>query len=110
MASPTDYQNLLQVIQKLDKRRRQVFVQAVIAEISLDKLKELGVNWGVLGTASDGKNVSVLGQSDPQAVLQQFITALATTGFSSFLTSNLTSTPVNFAVVLQAPWEATIFC
>ena len=102
MASPTDYQNLLQVIQKLDKRRRQVFVQAVIAEISLDKLKELGVNWGVLGTASDGKNVSVLGQYDPQAVLQQFITALATTGFSSFLTSNLTSTPVNFAVVLQA--------
>jgi general secretion pathway protein D len=102
MASPTDYQNLLQVIQKLDKRRRQVFVQAVIAEISLDKLKELGVNWGVLGTASDGKNVSVVGQYDPQAVIQQFITAFATTGFSSFLTSNLTSTPVNFAVVLQA--------
>ena len=39
MASPTDYQNLLQVIQKLDKRRRQVFVEAVIAEISLDKLE-----------------------------------------------------------------------
>jgi general secretion pathway protein D len=102
MASPTDYQNLLQVIQKLDKRRRQVFVQAVIAEISLDKLKELGVKWGMFGTASDGKNVSVVGQYDPQAVIQQLITAFATSGFSSFLASNLTSTPVNFAVVLQA--------
>lgn len=102
MASPTDYQNLLQVIQKLDKRRRQVFVQAVIAEISLDKLKDLGVKWGMFGTGSDGKNVSVVGQYDPQAVIQQLITAFATTGFSSFLSSNLTSTPVNFAAVLQA--------
>jgi general secretion pathway protein D len=102
MASPTDYQNLLQVIQKLDKRRRQVFVQALIAEISLDKLKDLGVKWGMFGTGSDGKNVSVVGQYDPQAVIQQLITAFATSGFSSFLSSNLTSTPVNFAAVLQA--------
>ncbi|HEX2768069.1 MAG TPA: type II secretion system secretin GspD, partial [Geobacteraceae bacterium] len=102
MASPTDYQNLLQVIQKLDKRRRQVFVQALIAEISLDKLKDLGVKWGMFGTGSDGKNVSVVGQYDPQAVIQQLIAALSTAGFSSFLSSNLTSTPVNFAAVLQA--------
>jgi general secretion pathway protein D len=102
MASPTDYQNLLQVIQKLDKRRRQVFVQALIAEISLDKLKDLGIKWGMFGTASDGKNISVVGQYDPQAVIQELIAALSTSGFSSFLTSNLTNTPVNFAAVLKA--------
>src|SRR6185369_3992390 len=48
MASPTDYQNLLQVIQKLDRKRRQVFVQALIAEVSLDRLKALGVQWGAI--------------------------------------------------------------
>ena len=51
MASPTDYQNLLQVVQKLDRKRRQVFVQASIVEVSLDKAKELGVQWGFFGGA-----------------------------------------------------------
>lgn len=54
MASPTDYQNLLQVIRKLDRRRRQVFVQALIAEISIDKLREIGTQIGVSGAGSEG--------------------------------------------------------
>lgn len=54
MASPTDYQNLLQVIRKLDRRRRQVFVQAFIAEISIDKLREIGTQIGVSGAGSEG--------------------------------------------------------
>jgi general secretion pathway protein D len=64
MASPTDYQNLLQVIQKLDKRRRQVFVQAVIAEISLDKLKDLGVQLGASGGGVTS-NIATAGAFDP---------------------------------------------
>lgn len=54
MASPTDYQNLLQVIRKLDRRRKQVFVQALIAEISIDKLREIGTQIGVSGAGTDG--------------------------------------------------------
>lgn len=54
MASPTDYQNLLQVIRKLDRRRRQVFVQALIAEVSIDKLREIGTQIGVSGAGTDG--------------------------------------------------------
>ena len=64
MASPADYQNLLQVIQKLDRRRRQVFVQALVAEVSLDKLRELGNQLGVAGAGSDG-NVAAAGVFDP---------------------------------------------
>ncbi len=86
MASPTDYQNLLQVIQKLDKRRRQVFVEALIAEISLDKLKELGLQWGMIGAASDGKYASVVGQYDPQGAISTILTTLATSGLSSLVT------------------------
>jgi general secretion pathway protein D len=64
MASPADYQNLLQVIQKLDKRRRQVFVQAVIAEISLDKLKDFGTQLAVSGGGVSG-NTAMAGVFDP---------------------------------------------
>lgn len=64
MASPADYQNLLQVIQKLDKRRRQVFVQAVIAEVSLDKAKEMGLQLSVSGGGVAG-NTAGAGIFDP---------------------------------------------
>ena len=64
--------------------------------------KELGVKWGMFGTGSDGKNVSVVGQYDPQAVIQQFITALATEQGSARFLPNLTSTPVNLPAVLKA--------
>jgi general secretion pathway protein D len=86
LASPGDYHNLLQVIQKLDRRRRQVFVQAVIAEISLDKLKELGTQIGVAGggvfgdTATAGvfDPFNILGQSTPQQIA--IVKALGTLG------------------------------
>jgi len=64
MASPTDYQNLLQVIQKLDRRRRQVFVQTLIAEVSLDKLREIGNQVGVAGAGTDGTTAAA-GVFDP---------------------------------------------
>jgi general secretion pathway protein D len=64
MASPNDYQNLLQVVQKLDRRRRQVFVQAIIAEITPDKLKDLGVQLGASGGGVKG-NTAVAGAFDP---------------------------------------------
>jgi general secretion pathway protein D len=64
MASPTDYQNLVQVVQKLDRRRRQVFVKALIAEVSLDKLREIGTQLGVGGAGTDG-NIAAAGVFDP---------------------------------------------
>jgi general secretion pathway protein D len=102
MASPTDYQNLIQVIQKLDKRRRQVFVQAVIAEVSLTKLKELGVQWGMLGAASDGKYASVAGSYDPQGSLSQITSILTALASGGFTLPALAGTPANFGVILKA--------
>jgi general secretion pathway protein D len=104
MASPTDYQNLLQVIQKLDKRRRQVFVQAVIAEISLDKLKDIGLKWGV---ASGGSNstISAVGAFDPQGVLttgSDLTNVLGALKAAGIAIPNLPGTSVNFGVVLKA--------
>ncbi|WP_197673843.1 type II secretion system secretin GspD [Halopseudomonas xinjiangensis] len=44
------------IIRQLDIRRAQVLVEAVIAEVSYDRAKELGVQWGV-GNESGGVGV-----------------------------------------------------
>ncbi len=42
VASPIDYETMKDVIQKLDIRRRQVYVEAAIVEMGLSKSRELG--------------------------------------------------------------------
>ncbi len=44
-ASPEMFRSLRSVIQKLDIRRAQVLIEAVIAEVQMDKTAELGVQW-----------------------------------------------------------------
>ena len=49
------YNNMRAVIDMLDVRRAQVFVEALIAEVTADKAAELGIQWqGVTGTNSAG--------------------------------------------------------
>jgi len=45
VAPLSEYQNIAQIIKTLDKRRKQVFVETMIVEASIDKLKELGAKW-----------------------------------------------------------------
>jgi general secretion pathway protein D len=62
VASATDYRNVVNVIRKLDVRRRQVFVEAVIMEVSLDDSKALGVALsGGIGIDMDGKKFPLFG-------------------------------------------------
>ena len=50
-AAPQDYEVLQDIIQKLDIVRSQVLVEAMIAEVSLEKAKEFGVEWYGIGTS-----------------------------------------------------------
>ncbi|MEF9475127.1 MAG: hypothetical protein L0958_00175 [Candidatus Mariimomonas ferrooxydans] len=47
VSSPANYPTIARVIKTLDKRRRQVYVEAMIIEASIDKLKELGSKWRI---------------------------------------------------------------
>jgi general secretion pathway protein D len=47
VGSPADYETMKDVIQKLDIRRRQVYVEAAIIEMSLAKQRELGFEFQV---------------------------------------------------------------
>jgi general secretion pathway protein D len=44
IASQSDYRSLVKVIRQLDKPRRQVFVEAVIMEVNLDRNSDFGMN------------------------------------------------------------------
>ncbi len=48
MAPEPVYNNLRAIIEKLDVRRAQVFVEALIVEVAADKAAELGIQWQAL--------------------------------------------------------------
>ena len=60
-APEPQYRQLRAVIDRLDARRAQVFVESLIAEVSADRAAEFGVQWqGALGGAGS-PNIGLLG-------------------------------------------------
>lgn len=53
-ASEPVYRNLRTIIDQLDARRAQVYIEALIVEVDANKLAELGVQWGTLGGGANG--------------------------------------------------------
>ena len=52
-APPKMMRSLMQIVDKLDIRRAQVLVEAIIVEVIADKTSELGVTWAVGGTGAN---------------------------------------------------------
>lgn len=52
------FEDIRAVIEKLDIRRAQVFVETIIAEVSVNKEAEIGVDWSGNRRTSDGEDVS----------------------------------------------------
>lgn len=53
-ASEPVYRNLRTIIDQLDARRAQVYIEALIVEVDATKLAEFGVQWGSLGGGANG--------------------------------------------------------
>jgi general secretion pathway protein D len=51
-APPKMMRSLMQIVDKLDIRRAQVLVEAIIVEVIADKTAELGITWAVEGASS----------------------------------------------------------
>ncbi len=101
MASPNDYSNLSQVIKKLDRRSKQVFVQVVIAEVSLDKSRALGVQAGAVAAGALGKYLQGGGMYDPFGT---FNSVLSNSAITALVGDKLkdTTRPVTGVALLQA--------
>ncbi len=115
VASPSDYQSLAQVIKQLDKRRRQVFVEAMIAEVSLAKIQEIGAKWRAMGT-SGGMPAIIggVGTIDSNAIqsIISGLSGLTLGGLAHYLTIPVTTTDSSGNVTttnLSVPGFAALF-
>ncbi|HET9446943.1 MAG TPA: type II secretion system secretin GspD [Steroidobacteraceae bacterium] len=111
-APPKIMRSIMGVVDKLDIRRLQVLVEAILVEVSENKTSELGVNWAVGNTDSDSTvpigtfNQTVGGASigsiaaaisDPENIDPTLLPSGLTLGAGRFLDSG-----TNFAVLLRA--------
>ncbi len=64
VGSLTQYKMVKEIVEKLDLRRRQVFVEAAILEVGLDNLNALGTNFNI-GATIEGDNLGFIGQQLP---------------------------------------------
>ncbi|HEC28732.1 MAG TPA: type II secretion system protein GspD [Gammaproteobacteria bacterium] len=106
-APPDIIRSLQRVISKLDIRRAQVLIEAIIAEVTLDKSRELGVQWAVDGSPGGVGGVGIINFGGSSGIGSIAATAAsggipsigdgASLGFGKF-----DSTRINFAVVLRA--------
>ncbi len=67
VASPRDYRNLVKVIARLDIARRQVYVEAIIMEVSVEHSRELGMalHSGFISKTSEGNAPGIIGTQFP---------------------------------------------
>ena len=111
MASPSDYNNLMQVIRLLDRRPKQVFVEAMITEVKVDKALELGTKFRL--TAEKGGSPVLIGGvgTVDESAFQTILSGLA--GLSIGGLGNFITVPVTHAdgtvTNLTAPGFAALF-
>jgi general secretion pathway protein D len=84
-AAPQDYETLRRVIDQLDIPRTQVFVQAIIVEVSVDRTKDIGVN--MLSSGTLGGNVLGVGNLNFGALQTALGNPLGLTGLGIGLAS-----------------------
>ncbi|MBW2187178.1 MAG: type II secretion system secretin GspD, partial [Deltaproteobacteria bacterium] len=89
-ATPEDYVVLKEIIRQLDIRRKQVYVEALIMELSMDATEALGVSLqGAFGVGDSGAvGISTLGggaSGISQDLLAQSVNGILAGGFSKLI-------------------------
>jgi general secretion pathway protein D len=111
VASPSDYASLANVISQLDRRRRQVYVEAMIVDAYIGKLRDIGSRWRVTGT-SNGDPVVIGGvgsidTSSMQSIISG-LTGLTVGGMGNFMDVKVTN-PEGESMGLSIPGFAALF-
>lgn len=111
-APPAIYRNIQQAIDKLDIRRQQVLIEAIIAEVSVDNSKELGVDWfapiagdsddGIVGGSFTGSTLPNLGADEPLDVFGSLLSGGLNLGYLNFGTGNNGEQIFKFGGLLKA--------
>lgn len=111
-APPAVFRNIQSAIDQLDIRRQQVLIEAIIAEVSVDNSKELGVDWyapiggdndnGIVGGSFTGNTAPNLSSDDPLNVFGSLLSGGLNLGYLDFNTNANGEQVLNFGGLLKA--------
>ncbi len=94
-APPKVMRSVMAIVDRLDIRRAQVLVEAILVEMSADKAMDLGVNWLIADTDSNGNSLPAGGFIQPVdgtgigQIIQGVLNPEAIAGLPSGLTMGL---------------------
>jgi general secretion pathway protein D len=101
-APDPQYRQLRAIIDQLDSRRAQVYVESLIAEINSDKAAEFGIQWqNALGQRTDPNNLGAIGTnfgSGGKNLLALALSGLSTTATTTTAPSVLPAVGMNIGL------------
>jgi general secretion pathway protein D len=110
-APPKVMRSVMAIVDRLDIRRAQVLVEAILVEMSADKAMDLGVNWLIADTDSNGNSLPAGGFVQPVdgtgigQIIQGVLDPEAIAGLPSGLTMGLgqiVNNGTSWAAVIRA--------
>jgi general secretion pathway protein D len=115
VAPPSDYKSIVRVIKTLDKKRKQVYVEAMIVEARIDELQDLGTKWRAIAR-DNGDPIAIggFGNINSGTVLDIIggLTGFSAGGVGNFLDIPVTGVSPDGSITSQnltAPGFAAIF-
>ncbi len=111
MAQPDDYNGLVKVIEKLDRRPLQVYVEAMIVEVSVDRAKDLGTKWR-LAAEQNGRPITIGGfgkvDSSTMSDIANGLSGFSIGGLANFFNFSVTQ-PDGTSSTLSTPGLSVLF-
>ena len=110
-APPKIMRSVMSIVDRLDIRRAQVLVEAILVEMSADKAMDLGINWLILDRDADGNTLPAGGFVQPVdgtgigQILQGVLNPDSVTSLPSGLTlglGSITETGTSWAALIRA--------
>ncbi|MDQ1309694.1 MAG: ral secretion pathway protein, partial [Pseudomonadota bacterium] len=110
-APPKVMRSVMSIVDRLDIRRAQVLVEAILVEMSADKAMDLGINWLILDRDADGNTLPAGGFVQPVdgtgigQILQGVLNPDSVTSLPSGLTlglGQLTTSGTSWAALIRA--------
>jgi general secretion pathway protein D len=90
-APPKIMRAVMEIVDKLDIRRAQVLVEAVLVEVNADKSSDIGVNWGAWSQGANGTQIPLVGFIEPVGGSSILDVASTVSGISNGTTTSSSS-------------------
>lgn len=111
---PSDIDRIREVIKKIDRKPKQILIEARIMEVNHDKLKDIGIDWGTGSTGAESDTLEYIDLNEGNdkkiggQILGDQVTPSNFTPETSGITSSNTGLKVSFKKLTGAEFEAIL--